>query len=359
MSPKGVERRLLTESGIRRFPLPTLHRVGSPAAAKSVPLRVWYPDMPTRIILDTDIGTDIDDVYALLLAAVSPELDLRGVITVNNDVAMRARIARRVLDLIGRADVPVVCGIGESLTPGETRGWLGHEGIGMDLSGLETAFADGGGDWLEMLRTEIAAAVRDGERLTLVTIGAMTDAAAALRALEDSGRAGLAGMMSMASTFEGFGEHAAQPEHNIACDPVAAAEVLASGLPVSLVGLNVTRHTGMDRATVDRLAALGSPAAQAVAGMHYEWFRVIGRDASCMHDPLAIAALIEPDLLTWRDVDASLDPSTQRGRDGAVVYAQPNGPASARCRVAVGVQSEPFHALLLDRVQRALTHITA
>ncbi|MCC7208417.1 MAG: nucleoside hydrolase, partial [Anaerolineae bacterium] len=68
-----------------------------------------------RIILDTDIGTDVDDAIALSLAALSPELRIEGVTTVHADAALRARIARRILDLAGRADIPVVAGASQPL----------------------------------------------------------------------------------------------------------------------------------------------------------------------------------------------------------------------------------------------------
>jgi len=317
--------------------------------------------LPLRIVLDTDIGTDIDDVYALLLAASSPELDLRGVVTVNNDVALRARIARRVLDLIGRADVPVLCGESASLTPGVTRGWMGHEGVGMDLSGPDIGTIEGTGAWLRFLRREAAC----GEPLTLVTIGPLTDAAAVLAGapcVHGDDRDGgapypwIGRIMSMGSTFEGLGPEAAAPEHNIACDPQAACEVLASPVPVSLVGLNVTRQTSMDRAFVDRLASLGTASARAVTGMHRVWFEAIRSDRSPMHDPLAVAALIRPDIVNWRDVSASIAPSTPEGRAGAVVFGEPTETPS--CRVAVSIQAETFHALLEERVLRTLSHTT-
>jgi inosine-uridine nucleoside N-ribohydrolase len=308
--------------------------------------------MAKRILLDTDIGTDIDDVYALILAAVSPELDLRGVITVNNDVCLRAKIARRVLDLIGRPDVPVACGTSDSLTPGETRGWLGHEGIGIDL---EDAVLDGSPQWLGLVARELDLARQAKEPLTLVTIGAMTNAALMLRQLgRDAGR-GLDRILAMASTFEGTGPASASPEHNVACDPVAAAQVIASGVPLWLVGLNVTMQTAMDRAFVDSLSAINTEAARAVTGMHREWFRVIGRDQSPMHDGLAIAGLIEPEILTWREVAASLEPDSPEGRNGAIRYDDPTAAKPANCRVAVSVDTCAYEALLHDRVRRALS----
>ncbi|HEX2863511.1 MAG TPA: nucleoside hydrolase, partial [Deinococcales bacterium] len=72
---------------------------------------------PHQIILDTDIGTDVDDIMALALILASPELNLLGVTGAYGDTALRAKLSRRVLDLAGREDVPVLAGRPETLSP--------------------------------------------------------------------------------------------------------------------------------------------------------------------------------------------------------------------------------------------------
>src|SRR5215510_8539308 len=96
--------------------------------------------MPRRIVLDTDIGTDVDDALALALALASPEIELVAVTTVSGDTTMRARIAARLLALAGHADVPVHARCAEAL--GGTAGfaWFGHEGTGI-LDGSRDAIA--------------------------------------------------------------------------------------------------------------------------------------------------------------------------------------------------------------------------
>src|SRR5262249_37361050 len=134
---------------------------------------------PSPVVLDTDIGTDIDDAYALLLAAVSPELDLRAVTTVNHDVDLRARIAKKLLRLLGRGDIPVAAGTGPSLTPGVTRGWGGHEGQGIVLS--DTTSQDLAKQDAPRLLADLAeAAHAEGTPLTILPIGAMTNLAVAV-----------------------------------------------------------------------------------------------------------------------------------------------------------------------------------
>src|SRR4051794_12385866 len=89
---------------------------------------------PLPLLLDTDIGTDIDDAYALLLAATSPELALQAVTTVNGNTVLRAAIARCLLRHVACDQIPVTAGASDAITPGIERGWGGHKGRGIDLS---------------------------------------------------------------------------------------------------------------------------------------------------------------------------------------------------------------------------------
>jgi purine nucleosidase len=307
--------------------------------------------MPFPVVLDTDIGTDIDDAYALALAAVSPELDLRAVTTVNSGVALRARIAKKLLRLLGRDEVPVLAGRGESYTPGVSRGWGGHEGRGIDLSGVEpdilqeTAF-------LSLLDSLLRDNHARGQPLTLITIGALTNAAWLLEALSPETAGKIGRIVTMASTFEGFGAENARGEHNVACDPVAAERVLNSGIPVTLIGLNVTMQTVMTRADVEDLAACGSPLAEALAGMHRVWFDVIGRDHSPMHDGLAVAAVFRPELFTFEPVVPRVRHDTPVS--GAIVYNPPVPGEVTRCRIAKSVNAPAFHSLLRERIKQAV-----
>lgn len=303
--------------------------------------------MPIPVVLDTDIGTDIDDAYALLLAVLSPELDLRAVTTVNNDVALRSKIAKKLLRLLGRDDVPVACGSGVALTPGVTRGWGGHEGRGIDLSKVDPARDIDSRDASTIIATAASAAHNEGNPLTLLPIGAMTNIALALEKYPQEMR--LVGrIVAMASTFEGFGRDYARGEHNVACDPVAADRVLRSGIPITLIGLNVTRQTAMTREQVEAWAARGGPVAQAVVGMHRVWFDVIHNDRSAMHDPLAVAVAFRPELVHLLPVKASV--WLDAPHPGTIIYNPPSPEEVTHCRIAASVQADEFHLLLQERI---------
>jgi purine nucleosidase len=299
--------------------------------------------VPHAILLDTDIGTDIDDAYALTLAAASPEVDLRGVTTVNNDTVLRARIARKLLNLLDRSDVPVIAGAAEPLTPGVGRGWLGHEGEGIDLA--DTAPA---GDFHAL--DSVARILHTGNeaRVTLVTIGALTNVVRLLALLNGEERPRIERIVAMASTFEGYGPENARIEHNVACDPLAFRQMIESGIPVTLVGLNVTRQTTMTTRQVDDLESIGGPLACALVGMHRVWFRKIGKDQSPMHDALAVACVFRPDLLTTIPVVPSIT-----GTDGAVVYNPPAAGQVTSVDIAVDADVGSFHDLLWARTLQA------
>lgn len=240
-------------------------------------------------------------------------------------------------------------GAAQPLTPGVRRGWMVHEGQGIDLSEVDEAALRAGPAVPELVGSLVAATQPCGEPLWLVSIGALTNIAWCLEKMPAGSTGRIGGIVSMASCFAGFGPEATQGEHNVACDPQALARVLQSGIPVALVGLNVTRKTRMDAEDAARLESLGTPLAAALAGMHRVWFRAIGRDASPMHDPLAVAALFRPDLLEWTEVCAEVADSA----DGIVIYNPPRAGQVSTCRIAAAVHADAFHALFFHRIERA------
>jgi purine nucleosidase len=154
----------------------------------------------------------------------------------------------------------------------------------------------------------------------------------------------------MASNFAGYGEESAKGEHNVACDPVAMEEVLRCGLPLWIIGLNVTCQTSMTRARMEALAAIGGPLAEGVCGMHRVWLDFVRRDSSPMHDGLAVATAFRPDLVELAPATSpGLRPPIERG---AVMYesAGPNAPT----RITADLHADAFHALLFERVTAAV-----
>jgi purine nucleosidase len=131
----------------------------------------------TRIILDTDVGMDVDDAYAISLAAKSPEITIEGITTVYGDTLLRAKIALKLLKLAGRSDIPVFVGEGEPITENKKSFMLGFEGEGLltpEDRGLKVTF----GNAVEFITSRALDSKRD---LTLVCIGALTNIATAFK----------------------------------------------------------------------------------------------------------------------------------------------------------------------------------
>lgn len=208
-----------------------------------------------KIILDTDIGDDIDDAIALAFAIGSPELELLGVTVVYGDVRTRARIARKMLRLCGRGDVPVLLGLERPLD------FEYHPGTVPEECSQRRAVAD---DAEPLDRSRGAAEFiadtvrRRPGQVHVLTIGAMTNVAAAL--CMDSSLAGeMAGVVSLAGYApprEGV------PEWNVRYDPLAAQCVAKSGVAWTAIGADVQGGNQLTPAEFQALRDSGLSSAQ-------------------------------------------------------------------------------------------------
>ena len=250
--------------------------------------------MARRLVLDTDIGTDVDDALALGFALRHPDIELTAVTTVSGDPVFRARIAAKLLALAGRDDVEVAAGLGDPPTEGGRSGWMGHEGKGLLEPGEEPPFSDR--DALDVL-TEGA---RQG--CEMATIGMQTNIAGALErdpsfATHVRRLAVMGGLFSPIHT----GERVVGPEgdHNLRVDPGASVRSLNAGMPLLYVPLDVTMQTYLTRSQTDRLRK-GDALCRALAALVDVWAPLMHRftggrmphdHVAVMHDPLTVAAV--------------------------------------------------------------------
>jgi inosine-uridine nucleoside N-ribohydrolase len=255
------------------------------------------PGIP--IILDTDIGDDIDDAVALLFALGSAEFDLLGVTTVYGDVQTRARIARRLLQLANRPDVLVVPGCERPF------GFNYHEGTAPEWCSQRGAVADDQGPLpcCQAAPQFILDCVRQPPRpLHIVTIGAMTNVATAL-CTEPSLAKRLAGVTSLAGYLP---PRNAQVEWNVRYDPSATQTIARSGVAWTVVAADVQGKNGLTSAEFATLQASNLPTARFLLdlvvlmcrnkGAGNPNVRTIG-DVPGVHvaDVLALASLLVPD----------------------------------------------------------------
>lgn len=300
-----------------------------------------------RIILDCDPG--VDDAIALLLAFASPEeIELACITTVAGNVPLAdtTRNALRICALAGRADVPVHAGCARPILPGDRHpgGVHGTDGLG-DIGLPDAGF---GARPEHAVDAIIDAVTRAPGEITLCPIGPMTNIALALikaPAIAD----GIKEIVFMGGAAFCPGNSTPEAEFNVWFDPHAAQVVAASGVPMTMFGLDVTRQA---RITPARLAALATPrtpiAAAAVAMM-----TLYGGGDPCLHDPCVIAHLIDPSLFGGVEAHLAVECASPLtcGRTVAAVASRHRGAAPPTCRVITTVDQERLFQLLGARVQ--------
>lgn len=283
-----------------------------------------------RVVVDTDAGTDPDDLMALALLAGREDVELVAVTTVYGDTVLRARIVRALLAACGAGHVPVVAGAREPLSGAEVW-WAGHEGAAWaDLLSPARAGDDDPRAAAHHLVETVAA---DPGGIDVVAIGPLTNLAAALE-LSPGWAERLRGLWVMGGDLSAGPGVFSAPEHNLRSDAVAAAAVLGSRGPVVLTGLDVTRQVTTRRADVDAVAAAG-PAGAVMAEEITAWWRRWDEDHGVPHDPVAVLPMLEPDL-----VDLSGPGAVDVGEDGSARHRPgPDGEGTGTARVVVGVDA--------------------
>jgi purine nucleosidase len=231
------------------------------------------PPPPLKCILDTDIGDDIDDAYALALLRDRREVTLLGVTTTFGQTQERAELAAKLLTVMGRGDVPVYAG-----RPGPSKIGRQYEWArGFHGPNLKSESA------AEFMRREIE---RAPGQVTLIGIGALTNIGDLLtRYPEVRGKIRRIVIMGGA-VYTGYNDQAPPvPEWNIRCDPAAARTVYSSGVPLVMAGLEVTTMMQLDAERQKRLCAYGVPLTDALAALTRLW----GNPTPTLFDPVAVA----------------------------------------------------------------------
>jgi purine nucleosidase len=240
-----------------------------------------------RVILDTDLGSDVDDALALAVLLGSPEVDLLGCTTVYGDTLLRARMAKRLLRLANR-EATVVPGAEKTLTDRPVW-WPGHEGRLLDH--LEEERVEDAVDAARFLVDQVAAAPG---LVDVVAIGPLTNIANAIQA--DPGFAlGVRHLWIMGGRFD-----EARAEHNFKSDPEAARMVFASGAPITVAGLEVTTTVTLDADHV-RTIADGGALGRVLEAEIGQWWRFWNQEWNTPHDPITVLTMVRPDLFTFSE----------------------------------------------------------
>ncbi|MCV0404352.1 MAG: nucleoside hydrolase [Chloroflexi bacterium] len=262
---------------------------------------------PRRILLDCDPGHD--DAMAILLAAASPAVEFVAITTVagNQTLEKTTLNARRVCSVAGIDDVPIAAGCDRPLVREPMQADDIHGESGLD--GVDWPEPTVGLDPRHAVDVIAEAAIEGDGPLTIVAVGPLTNVATALA--RHPGIRERIDRISIMGGAIGLGNWSPSAEFNIIEDPEAAAAVLASGLPITLVPLEVTHRALATPAVLARIEALRGPVSDmSVALMRFfaeTYERVFGFAAPAVHDPCAVAAVIDPTLVTTRHVNVEVD----------------------------------------------------
>jgi purine nucleosidase len=309
---------------------------------------------PRKIIIDTDPGQD--DAAAIMLALASPEVELLAITAVAGNVPLKLTSlnARIVTEICGRSEVPVFAGADVPLkrklvTAEHVHGKTGLDGVEIfePARPLEQAHAV---DFI------IETLLGEPEKtITLCALGPLTNIAMAFeRAPEIIGRVEQIVLMG-GGYFEG-GNITPSAEFNIYVDPEAAQMVFASGVPLTMLPLDVTHKVLTTRSRVARLRANGNRASTEMASMleFFERFdeEKYGTDGGPLHDPTVIAWLIDPDMFTGRRCNVEIETGSELTLGATVVdwWKVTGRPENA---LVIGdVDSDRFFDLLIERLGR-------
>jgi inosine-uridine nucleoside N-ribohydrolase len=302
-----------------------------------------------RVVLDCDPGHD--DAMAILLAAASPAIDLEAITTVagNQTLEKVTLNARRVCTVAGIETVPIAAGCESPMrrnriVAGAIHGDSGLDGVDWDAPTVSL-------DQRHAVELLVELAMRHEARpLTIVAVGPLTNVATALQ--REPRIAGRIDRISIMGGAIGLGNWTPSAEFNFYADPEAAEVVFASGVPITLVPLEVTHQALATEPILARIATLDSAVARmSDALLRYfseTYERVFGFNAPAVHDPCAVAAIIDPTIFDARPMNVAIDVASELslGRTVCDVYGTTGRAPNAD--VGTGLQVDRFWDLMLE-----------
>ncbi len=284
--------------------------------------------VPEKIIIDTDIGDDIDDAFAVALALRSPEMQILGVTTTFGDTQMRAKLADRLLVEAGRQEIPVAAG---AATP-------------VKSTFTQRAYAEGGHfagavhpAAVDFLREQIQ---RYPGEITLVAIGPLMNVGELIEKDPETFRKLRRVVMMGGSIERGYGDPYAaptppQPEWNILNDIPSAQKLFAAGVPIYMMPLDSTQLK-MDEVKRAFLFRQGTPLTDALTLLYHEW----GQETPTLFDPMTIAYILKPELCPVQPMRIRVD---EKG------FTRPD-PGTPNAEVCLHSDPEAFFRFYLGRL---------
>lgn len=310
--------------------------------------------MARRIIIDTDPGQD--DAVAILLALASPEVEVLGIVALAGNVPLHhtSANARKVLELAGRTDVPAYAGairplVRTLVTAEHVHGKTGLDGTALPDPTMPLQAQHG----VDFIVDSIRAA--DPGEITLCTLGPLTDVALALVKAPDIAPRVREIVMMGGGYFEG-GNITPTAEFNIYVDPEAAEVVMRSGIPITMLPLDVTHQVLTTHERLDKLRGLGTRCGTALSELlsFSERFDLdkYGSNGAPLHDPNVIAYLLKPELYRGRHINVEIECASPLTRGMTVADWWRVTDRTPNATFLRDVDAAGFYDLLLARLAR-------
>ena len=314
---------------------------------------------PKRIIIDTDPG--VDDAMTFLLALASPEIQLEALTTTQGNVTVEkaTRNALSVLQLCQASDIPLARGSELPLVQplSATAAVHGESGIGNARLPEPKAkpVARHAVDYL------IDCVLANPNEISIFAIGPLTNIAMAIRK-EPRFAGAVKELVIMGGAILEHGNVTPQAEFNIYVDPHAAHIVFHAGIPITLIPLDATQKCLLLQPHLDRLMRIPSPISRFIRDameVYLQYSFDLGYAGSVLHDPLTLATVIAPELLTVKEyhVDVDISGGVSMGKTFADILN--SGQKPANMKVAMNVRGEDFVELFLQRMETLIRKIPA
>jgi inosine-uridine nucleoside N-ribohydrolase len=314
---------------------PICHGQSFPAPAVAEKL------IPEKVIIDTDIGDDIDDAFALALALRSPELQIIGVTTTFGDTETRAKLVDRFLAEVGRPDIPVAAG-----TPTPVKGTF-----------TQRRYAEGGHD-AKRSHPDAVAFVLEQIRsypgqVTLIAIGPLMNVGAAIDKDAATFRKLKRVVIMGGSVKRGYGDlgytfpRGPQPEWNILNDIPSAQKLFAAGVPLMVMPLDSTQLK-LDEVKRAFLFSHGTPLTDVLTLLYHQW----GQETPTLFDPMTIAYIVNPVLCPVQPMHIRVDDRgfTRPDTSAPIMPNAPNVPNAPNAQVCLDSNPDAFFRFLLLRL---------
>ncbi len=243
-----------------------------------------------KVIIDTDIGTDVDDALALLYALKSPELDLKAVTTVHGNTEIRGKIAKRLCQMIRpESIIPVVAGHEKPLKS-EMIYWFDFVGEGAGIEGITLEKTD--------IDKFLSSILNKNEGLDIIAIAPYTNIARLFQAFPDAkNHINRIYLMNRGKEKDGkflFNKDA----HNTKADPDAASIVFNSGVPITLITTELSKQTYLTMKDFEAMLKRGEPWSELVYQNALNWLRNSRYHVSYLYDPLTVAVAENPAIVS-------------------------------------------------------------